>query len=58
MLELFKNLKKSTKTKLMISLLSFTIATISLFCGFCLIAGFGYFFGGCLIGDSLADETN
>jgi len=58
MLRLFKNLKSNTKRKLMISLLLFTIATISLFNGFCLVAALGYFIGGCLIGDSLADETN
>ena len=58
MLNILRNLKKSTKRKLMISLLSFAIATVSLFNGFIFVAIFGYFFGGCLIGDLLADETN
>tara|TARA_R110001599_G_C11767035_1_gene610918 strand:- start:179 stop:355 length:177 start_codon:yes stop_codon:yes gene_type:complete len=58
MLNILKNLKKSTKIKIMVSLLSFSIATICLFNMFLLVAAFGYFFGGCLIGDILADETN
>ena len=63
MLNILKNLKRSTKVKLMISLLSFSLATILLlsvcvFNGFLLIAAFGYFFGGCVFGDLLADITN
>lgn len=58
MLNILRNLKRSTKRKLMVSLLSFAIATVSLFNGFVIVAAFGYFFGGCLIGDLLADETN
>ena len=58
MLNILRNLKRSTKRKLMFSLLSFAIATVLLFNGFIFVAAFGYFFGGCLIGDLLADETN
>ena len=58
MLNILKNLKRSTKVKLMISLLSFSLATICLFNQFFMITTLGYFLGGCFIGDSLADETN
>ena len=63
MLNILKNLKRSTKIKLMISLGSFLLATVCLstvcvFNGFLLIAAFGYFFGGCVLGDLLADITN
>ena len=58
MLNILRNLKRSTKRKLMISLLLFAIATVLLVNGFIFIAIFGYFFGGCLIGDLLEDETN
>ena len=58
MLNILKNLKKSTKIKIMVSLLSFSIATICLFNSFLLVAVFGYFFGGCVLGDLLAEVTN
>ena len=63
MLNILKNLKRSTKVKLMISLGSFSLATVCLstvcvFNGFLLIAAFGYFFGGCVLGDLLAEEIN
>jgi hypothetical protein len=63
MLNILKNLKRSTKIKLMISLGSFSLATVLLlsvcvFNVFLLIAAFGYFFGGCVLGDLLADTTN
>ena len=58
MLNIFKNLKRSTKVKLMISLLSFSLATVCLFNVYLLMAAFGYFFGGCVLGDLLADITN
>jgi hypothetical protein len=58
MLNILKNLKRSTKVKLMISLLLFLISTVCLFNQFFMITTLGYFLGGCLIGDSLADETN
>jgi hypothetical protein len=58
MLNIFKNLKRSTKVKLMISLLSFSLATVCLFNVYLLMAAFGYFFGGCVLGDLLADVTN
>jgi hypothetical protein len=58
MLNIFKNLKRSTKVKLMISLLSFSIATVCLFNAFLLIAAFSYFFGGCVLGDLLAEVNN
>jgi hypothetical protein len=58
MLNILKNLKRSTKVKLMISLLSFSLATVCLFNMFLLIAAFGYFFGGCVLGDLLAEEIN
>ena len=58
MLNIFKNLKRNTKVKLMISLLSFSLATVCLFNVYLLMAAFGYFFGGCVLGDLLADVTN
>ena len=58
MLNIFKNLKRSTKVKLMISLLLFSLATFCLFNMLLLIATFGYFFGGCLLGDLLAETVN
>jgi len=58
MLNILRNLKKSTKIKIMVSLLSFSIATVCLFNMFLLVAVFGYFFGGCVLGDLLADTTN
>lgn len=58
MLNIFKNLKRSTKVKLMISLLSFSLATVCLFNVYLLMAAFCYFFGGCVLGDLLADVTN
>ena len=58
MLNIFKNLKRSTKVKLMISLLSFSLATVCLFNVYLLMAAFGYFFGGCVLGDLLAEVTN
>jgi hypothetical protein len=58
MLNILKNLKRSTKVKLMISLLSFSLATVCLFNVYLLMAAFGYFFGGCVLGDLLADVTN
>ena len=58
MLNILKNLKRSTKVKLMISLLSFSIATVCLFNVYLLMAAFGYFFGGCVLGDLLAEVTN
>ena len=58
MLNILKNLKRSTKVKLMISLLLFLISTVCLFNQFFMITTLVYFLGGCLIGDSLADETN
>ena len=58
MLNIFRNLKRSTKVKLMISLLSFSLATVCLFNVYLLMAAFGYFFGGCVLGDLLADITN
>ena len=58
MLNIFRNLKRSTKVKLMISLLSFSLATVCLFNVYLLMAAFGYFFGGCVLGDLLADVTN
>jgi len=42
----------------MISLLSFSIATVCLFNVYLLMAAFGYFFGGCVLGDLLAEVTN
>ena len=58
MLNIFKNLKRSTKVKLMVSLLSFLIATVCLFNVYLLMAAFCYFFGGCVLGDLLAEVTN
>ena len=58
MLNIFRNLKRSTKVKLMISLLSFSLATVCLFNVYLLMAAFGYFFGGCVLGDLLAEVTN
>ena len=58
MLNIFKNLKRSTKVKLMISLLSFSLATVCLFNVYLLMAAFCYFFGGCVLGDLLAEVTN
>ena len=58
MLNIFKNLKRSTKVKLMVSLLSFSIATVCLFNVYLLMAAFCYFFGGCVLGDLLAEVTN
>lgn len=58
MLNIFKNLKRSTKVKLMISLLLFSFATVCLFNVYLLMAAFCYFFGGCVLGDLLADVTN
>ena len=58
MLNILKNLKRSTKVKLMISLLSFSLATVCLFNVYLLMAAFCYFFGGCVLGDLLADITN
>ena len=58
MLNIFRNLKRSTKVKLMISLLSFSLATVCLFNVYLLMAAFCYFFGGCVLGDLLADVTN
>jgi len=58
MLNILKNLKRSTKVKLMISLLSFSLATVCLFNVYLLMAAFGYFFGGCVLGDLLAEVTN
>ena len=58
MLNIFRNLKRSTKVKLMISLLLFSFATVCLFNVYLLMAAFGYFFGGCVLGDLLADVTN
>ena len=58
MLNILKNLKKSTKIKIMISLLSFSLATVCLFNMDLKVAAFGYFFGGCVLGDILADTTN
>jgi hypothetical protein len=58
MLNIFKNLKRSTKVKLMISLLLFSFATVCLFNVYLLMAAFCYFFGGCVLGDLLADITN
>ena len=58
MLNIFRNLKRSTKVKLMISLLSFSLATVCLFNVYLLMATFGYFFGGCVLGDLLAEVTN
>jgi len=58
MLNIFRNLKRSTKVKLMISLLLFSLATFCLFNMLLLIATFGYFFGGCLLGDLLAETVN
>jgi hypothetical protein len=58
MLNIFKNLKKSTKIKLMVSLLSFSLATVCLFNVYLLTAAFGYFFGGCVLGDLLAEVNN
>jgi hypothetical protein len=42
----------------MISLLLFSFATVCLFNVYLLMAAFGYFFGGCVLGDLLADITN
>ena len=58
MLNIFKNLKRSTKVKLMISLLSFSLATVCLFNVYLLMAAFCYFFGGCVLGDLLSEVTN
>ena len=58
MLNIFRNLKRSTKVKLMISLLSFSLATVCLFNVYLLMAAFCYFFGGCVLGDLLAEVTN
>ena len=58
MLNIFRNLKRSTKVKLMISLLLFSIATVCLFNVYLLMAAFGYFFGGCVLGDLLAETVN
>lgn len=58
MLNIFKNLKRSTKVKLMISLLLFSFATVCLFNVYLLMAAFCYFFGGCVLGDLLAEVTN
>ena len=58
MLNILKNLKRSTKVKLMISLLSFSLASVCLFNVYLLMAAFGYFFGGCVLGDLLAEVTN
>ena len=58
MLNILKNLKRSTKVKLMISLLSFSLATVCLFNVYLLMAAFCYFFGGCVLGDLLAEVTN
>ena len=58
MLNIFRNLKRSTKVKLMISLLLFSFATVCLFNVYLLMAAFCYFFGGCVLGDLLADVTN
>ena len=58
MLNIFRNLKRSTKVKLMISLLLFSFATVCLFNVYLLMAAFCYFFGGCVLGDLLAEVTN
>ena len=58
MLNIFKNLKRSTKVKLMISLLLFLCATVCLYNMLLLMAVFGYFFGGCVLGDLLAETVN
>ena len=58
MLNIFRNLKRSTKVKLMISLLLFSFATVCLFNVYLLMAAFCYFFGGFVLGDLLAETTN
>ena len=42
----------------MISLLLFSFATVCLFNVYLLMAAFCYFFGGCVLGDLLAEVTN
>ena len=58
MLNIFRNLKRSTKVKLIISLLLFSFATVCLFNVYLLMAAFCYFFGGCVLGDLLAETVN
>ena len=58
MLNIFRSLNKNTKIKLMISLLFFGLGIISFIFNSFLIASFCLFFGGCILGDLLADVTN
>ena len=58
MLNILRSLKKSIKIKLMISLLLFCLGIVSCYFNLFLFAFFNFFFGGCLIGDTLADVTN
>lgn len=58
MLNIFKSLRKNTKVKLIISLLLFLFATVCLFNVYLLMAAFCYFFGGCILGDLLAETVN
>jgi hypothetical protein len=58
MLNIFRSLKRSTKIKLMISLFLFLSATVCLYNMLLLMSVFGYFFGGCILGDLLAEVTD
>ena len=58
MLNIFRNLNRSTKIKLMVSLLFFSLGIISCSFNSFNIASFSFFFGGCILGDLLADVTN